>query len=100
MCMLWDKSVLRNPYPLFTCLCPRLTAAERERKRYCPNQTIEQRKKTHLAQEGVDLPSKGSDGTVAVADMWSLGVPVVGVLFLHEGRDVLLEGLDDLGSAG
>ena len=53
-----------------------------------------------LAQKWIDLATKGGDGPVSVADMGSLGVPVVGVLGLHQGSKLLFEGLDDLGSAG
>lgn len=52
-----------------------------------------------LAKERVDLATKGSDGPVSVAVVGSLGIPVVGVLLLHQGHDLGLEGLHDLGCA-
>jgi hypothetical protein len=53
----------------------------------------------YLAEERVDLATKGGDGPVSVAVMGSLGIPMVGVLFLHQGYDLGLERLHDLGSA-
>lgn len=67
----------------------------------CKRKREERRTKglIYLAEERVDLATKGGDGPVSVAVMGSLGVPVVGVLFLHQGHDLGLEGLHDLGCA-
>ena len=53
----------------------------------------------YLAQKWVDLATKTGDGPVTIAIMGSLRIPVISVLFLHQGSGLLLEVLNDLGCA-
>lgn len=54
---------------------------------------------SYLAQERVYFAAERCDGSVSIAIVWSLWVPVVGVLFLHQRHGLLLEVVDDLGCA-
>ena len=85
------------------CVCPEKTKEGKGTQRTRPEEREKRKRKQkgwiYLAKEWVDLATKGSDGPVSVAVVGSLGIPVVGVLLLHQGHDLGLEGLHDLGSA-